>query len=189
MTPRQLIAMMTVIQLAQNEEEFSSLLEVVRGSNSVLEIGSRYGESLRRFSEVCKPNSLLVSVDLGGYPKDVEINKVVDPVESLKESGNLIAQKHTCHIIFGDSKESEVIEAVRKLGPYDFLFIDGDHSYEGVKADWNNYHEMAKIVAFHDIVGQPGCKQLWDEIKLPGFYVEYIAPQSLMGIGCLTQIR
>ena len=36
----------------------------------------------------------------------------------------------------------------------DFLFIDGDHSYDGVKADFEMYAPMVRpggLIAFHDI--------------------------------------
>ena len=36
----------------------------------------------------------------------------------------------------------------------DLLFIDGDHSYDGVKADWDTYKELLHVgstVVFHDI--------------------------------------
>ena len=42
----------------------------------------------------------------------------------------------------------------------DFLFIDGDHSYEGVKRDFADYAPLVRpggLIAFHDIVpGGPG---------------------------------
>jgi predicted O-methyltransferase YrrM len=43
----------------------------------------------------------------------------------------------------------------------DFLFIDGDHTYQGVKQDFQMYSPLVKkggIVAFHDIVKQYACK-------------------------------
>jgi len=46
----------------------------------------------------------------------------------------------------------------------DFLFIDGDHTYEGVEGDFEMYSPLVRrggIIAFHDIVPGPpenvGC--------------------------------
>ena len=44
-----------------------------------------------------------------------------------------------------------------KNDPIDALFIDGDHSYEGILADWLLYHPLVKkggIVGFHDALLQ-----------------------------------
>ena len=58
---------------------------------------------------------------------------------------------------------------------WDFVFIDGDHSYEGVKADFYNvlpYLKKGTPVAFHDIVMSPfhhthGCYvgEFWRDLK------------------------
>ncbi|MFC6993636.1 class I SAM-dependent methyltransferase [Haladaptatus sp. GCM10025707] len=75
----------------------------------------------------------------------------------------------------------------------DFLFIDGDHTYEGVKADWTLYRELVNdggIVAFHDIAPHPeypnsNVDQLWDEIKEDYDTTEFIedSNQGWAGIG------
>ncbi|NEO93666.1 MAG: class I SAM-dependent methyltransferase [Moorea sp. SIO3G5] len=48
--------------------------------------------------------------------------------------------------------------------PIDFLFIDGDHSYEGIKGDWEawtNHIKSGGIVALHDSVN---CQGVGSEI-------------------------
>jgi predicted O-methyltransferase YrrM len=62
------------------------------------------------------------------------------------------------HLIGGDSREAPVVEAVRRVIPahgLDVLFIDGDHSYAGVRSDYLNYRNLVRdggVIAFHDIV-------------------------------------
>jgi len=52
---------------------------------------------------------------------------------------------------------------------YDFCFIDGDHTYNGVKCDYENMRKYCKIIGLHDIKltlrQYNGAKKLWEEIK------------------------
>ena len=79
-------------------------------------------------------------------------------------------EKHTeLHLYQGMSNDPSVIEKVEQHAPYDFLFIDADHTYPSVLADWNNYSPMVKeggLVAFHDIFARPGygVSRLWGEL-------------------------
>ena len=58
--------------------------------------------------------------------------------------------------IYGDSTSDDVLNQVKFAGGdegYDAVLIDGNHSYEYVKKDYENYSKMIKdggIVAFHD---------------------------------------
>jgi cephalosporin hydroxylase len=57
-----------------------------------------------------------------------------------------------------DSAAPECLARLRSMlggNSLDLLFIDGDHSFEGVAADFNNYSPLVKnngLILFHDIV-------------------------------------
>lgn len=55
--------------------------------------------------------------------------------------------------ILGDSHAQETLRQAEEFAPYDFLFIDGDHTREGVRLDYEMYSPLVRkggIVAFHD---------------------------------------
>lgn len=53
----------------------------------------------------------------------------------------------------------------------DFLFIDGDHSYEGLRADWEAWREfvaLGAIVGLHDTIGGVfGCEDYMRDVIVP----------------------
>jgi predicted O-methyltransferase YrrM len=72
--------------------------------------------------------------------------------------------------IRGSSTDSQVVSQVKRLaGKIDLLFIDGDHSVEGVFADWTAYSPLLSghaIVVMHDIGWAEGVQRvLTEEIK------------------------
>jgi cephalosporin hydroxylase len=88
-----------------------------------------------------------------------------DRVFQFRENTNKYFGKHVLDdgksaFFFGSSSEPATLKKVR--GHFDgkradMLFIDGDHRYEGVLADWLLYHHLVGpggIVAFHDVVAQ-----------------------------------
>ena len=73
-------------------------------------------------------------------------------------------------LICGDSTKKETIEHASVLGPYDFIFIDGGHSYDTVKKDFKNYSKILNkngVIALHDVFSDTvlGVPQFWKELK------------------------
>jgi len=65
----------------------------------------------------------------------------------------LLYNQNKEHFIYGDSADVNVISQAANYGRFDAVFIDGNHSYEYVKSDYQHYSPFVKqggIVAFHD---------------------------------------
>lgn len=179
---------------SQNEEELRGLIDLMRARNvrRYLEIGAREGDTFHEVMTRLGPGVTGVAVDLPGglWGKSTTAKQLQRAIDDLKAKGF-----HVEHIL-GDSTDPTVIEAISNRGPYDAILIDGDHTYAGVLADWLNYGAMAPLLAFHDITGDGQREhvhnnpvqvpRLWAEIKAGGMRtVEFIAPGSPMGIGCV----
>jgi len=98
-----------------------------------VEIGAYCGASASLMSSHSKLTNI-ISIDLGS-PISPEIPK--RNVAKFKQDNNQYTY------IQGSSYSKEVIAKIKEIAPViDILFIDGDHSYQGVKADFEAYREL-----------------------------------------------
>jgi cephalosporin hydroxylase len=153
----------------QRREEFVPFLELVRDlrPQTVLEIGTSYGGTFFMLCQAAAPTARLASVDLVAPGT---------PVETFGRAHQQVTG------IIGSSSDPGVRRRVAELFPegVDVVFVDGDHSYEGVRADYEHYRELVRpggILALHDIVPDSeertgvrslrwagGVPKLWREI-------------------------
>ena len=156
---------------------------------NAMEIGTYLGGTLFLLCRLAHPDASVISLDLhrgtlGGARKLIYYSFPKAP--------------QRLHVVTGDSHSPQTLAQVaRKLGSakLDFLFIDGDHSYEGVKKDFEMYSPLVRaggIIAFHDIVAHPPelqchVKEFWDEVKRRYRHKELIESprQQWAGIGLL----
>jgi predicted O-methyltransferase YrrM len=169
----------------QMESEITELFDAVRKLNPkvICEIGTDRGGTLYLWSKTIKPDGLIVSIDLPRtYRKS--LNRFFhmaffenQHVGFLREN----SQTYACR---------EKVQEILKGKPIDFLFIDADHSYEGVKKDFQLYSPLVRksgLIAFHDILDECGVDRFWSEIKRDYEYEEIVEhyQQRCAGIGLL----
>lgn len=148
-------------------EEFKKIISA-SGAKSYLEIGSQYGGSLWEFGNVLPTGSRIVSVDVNDHTS--RFQEVAKSLECCV--GQLSHMGYDAHLIWGDSANQDVVNRVNELGPFDVILIDGGHSYECVKADWENYAPLGKIIAIHDIAWKNEPVERGYRIEVPKFWNE-----------------
>lgn len=172
----------------QHEGEIAWFADLLRreGARSYLEIGSKFGGSLDRVARALPVGSRIVSVDLPG-DKSGSRAALSEVVSGLSKDG------YQARLIWGDSTYPGVVNMVKRLAPFDAVFIDANHTAPYVEKDWENYGPLARIVAFHDVAGtirKEGrlaieVKEVWDRIKTGYRYEECILDAPHNGIGVL----
>jgi predicted O-methyltransferase YrrM len=151
-------------QVRQEAVELTSLLAAEKPQR-VLEIGTASGGTLYLFAWASSPTARLLSVDIRKY--DWWHERLFESF-SLRRQRVAIRQADS-----HDPATRTLVEGFFDGLPLDFLFVDGDHSYDSVRRDYELYAPLVRdggLIAFHDIVdGREemvgGVPRFWREVR------------------------
>jgi predicted O-methyltransferase YrrM len=167
-----------VIKPLQVRSEFLEMIRCVSlvRPRRVLEVGTANGATLFALTRSAADDAMVISVDLpgglfgGGYPAWKQLLYRQFAVDN-----------QAIELIRGSSQSPRVVNRVKALlgaDLLDVLFLDGDHTYEGVKADYETYVPLLRpggMLIFHDIL-----KNLFDcSVGVSTFWSELMANNVL----------
>lgn len=169
---------------SQIRSEITGLLGVLTKSppRVVLEIGTGLGGTTLLLARVAAQDATVITLDLPTGPSP----------QRLLDAGAREDQR--IYAVRGDSHDYSTYARIQSLigrQKVDVLFIDGDHSYEGVRADFRLYSPLVRStgwIAFHDIAPGPaefvgGVPQFWSELKRNHETHEFIENPEQQGLG------
>ncbi len=175
----------------QKITELSPLISLLkrRKLNTIVEIGTAKGGTFYIWCRIAQPKALIISIDLpsgpfgGGYA-----------LNDIKKFRKYKKKEQKLYFLRKDSHKQDTKKELIKIldgQKIDFLMVNGDHRYIGVKKDWQLYSPLVKqsgLIVFHDILFHPKvpkCKvdKLWKEIKGNFKYIEFIKKEDNQGWG------
>jgi len=137
-------------------QELEALVQQARGKARIAEVGVYHAATSRRFRRVMDARGTLVAVDSYYASRaGIPVAYVIARVELAKvRRGRLVFLRTTGAL----AAETEV---VRGLAPFDLVFIDGDHSWNGLHANWGGWSPLVRVggtIAIHDTTSGDGLR-------------------------------
>lgn len=186
------------VEMFQSPVEFNPLLDLYRElkPKNVLEIGALFGGTLWHWLKYIQPGGKVTVVDMLVSTFDSRYGQQFECHDKLWYLWAKAAQTDL-KIYEQSSIDPRVVNSIHSRyhgDPLDFVFIDGDHTYQGVKQDFEAYIDLVRaggIVAFHDISipdDHPhygGVNRLWRELKQTYRCEEFVETPGWWGIGVL----
>jgi predicted O-methyltransferase YrrM len=161
------------VGITQVPDEIEWLFELVRSDRprTVLEIGFDRGGTLFLWTRAATDDARLIAVD-AAPPGALGLWSPFP----LTLRGFATGRQRVDLLMSADSHAPATVGRVRRLlngGAVDFLFVDGDHSYEGAWSDFRTYGPLVRpngLIAFHDVSPSPsadteGTSRFWQEFK------------------------
>jgi predicted O-methyltransferase YrrM len=176
---------------AQKIRELTPLIQELRSHElgSVVEIGTDLGGSLYLWCRLAAADATIVSIDLpgGAFGRS-------EAAVAARTLGDYARDEQHLHLLQLDSHRKSTLARLAEIlrsRPVDLLMIDGDHSYEGVKTDFELYSPLVAdggLVVLHDILPNevsPDCHvdRLWRELRARYEVTEFVDAWDDRGLG------
>jgi predicted O-methyltransferase YrrM len=186
----------------QNPRELRPFLELVaqHPPRVVVEIGTAAGGVFHALAQLASQDALLASIDApvesyGGGAGEMDraaasmLEAMTGPLQRVR-----LIRDRSFHY-------SSLLELKQFLGdqPIDLLFIDGDHSYGGVHADFAMYAPLVRpggLIALHDICTTPDnsgrgfdVAMFWGELRARHQTREFIDGDAVPGLIAQDGVR
>ena len=176
-----------MFNIVQNREEITWLAEEVKKiePKNILEIGTERGGSMYVWDKIAYRGKR-ISVDM--CDRHTKLFREL----AFKKVGTFDNIK----FIEGDSHSKEIFDkVVKELGgaKVDYMFLDGDHSYEGVKQDFEMYSPLVRdggLIGFHDVIESDENKRtntlvykFWQELPECKRREKIVGGKDIFGVG------
>ncbi len=146
--------------LRKGEHQFlMGIVSQLKKNADILEIGTFKGQTAIFIAKIRKDINIITIDNHVGIPEEGFYSSKEEVDLSIKYNG--LSSQITHHMI-----SSQAFFPKKK---FDLIFIDGDHSYEGVKFDFEKFKQYLKedgTIIIHDCKYIPGVTKFCSELNI-----------------------
>lgn len=150
--------------------DFIYSLIKMTGAKNVMEIGVFEGYTSMKMIEALPKDGKFTGIDINDYLKN-----------DLKSIGPEV------DFILGES-----IKVMQGMEPkqFDFIFVDGDHSWANILPEFKQVEKLIKpggIIAYHDTIHLPDVKKLMNYVSRFNYHVITLKTSEMRGLSLIQK--